>query len=317
MLTNYSYRDQLRDYNCRSTVPRWFRDVNHNKGKTNILRTSHVSLWGLSACLCTTSMKGSHLLLFPLSPTRNKPFCFCLFNLGLPLAFLGGWMYILELLFWWKTPESEDSLVSHITNEGDVHHIVSLLKEKRLKVWASSKNRQWLTFFIFLSSSSISSYRGFPSTCALVLSASWLFCHNHFECVIWPENCRQEVAKFFWVFFFCVTCQCVCWYFRNKQNVSGKEPENQKLWVTFSSQWLKTVCEGDFIQTSFKPQSCDSLPLTTSPPSFVYIDGEAIFCVLLYCLQVGALLFHKNGKKISFSILLVSVLFQPVKTQAV
>lgn len=75
-LTNYSYRNQLRDQKCRNTLPRWFTDVNHNKDKTNILLSSHVSLWGFSACLCTASMKGSHLLLFPSELEMKQAFLF-------------------------------------------------------------------------------------------------------------------------------------------------------------------------------------------------------------------------------------------------
>lgn len=75
-LTNYSYSNQLRDQKCRNTLPRWFTDANHNKDKTNISLSSHVSLWGLSACLSTASMKGSHLLLFPSELEMKQAFLF-------------------------------------------------------------------------------------------------------------------------------------------------------------------------------------------------------------------------------------------------
>lgn len=48
---NGSYKAQLIDSSCQSMVPRWFSDMNHNKDKTNISHTSHVSLWGFCACL--------------------------------------------------------------------------------------------------------------------------------------------------------------------------------------------------------------------------------------------------------------------------
>ena len=150
--------------------------MNHNKDKTNISRTSHVSLWGLPACLCTAFIKGSHLLLFPLSSKWNKAFVCSLeqkplksygrhtetsYFCGLDECSLtehldvnvlsfshSGSMCVFELWFWWKTPESEDSLISHTPNEGVWTTSFHYWKRKRLTVWATSKNEGWFTFFV-------------------------------------------------------------------------------------------------------------------------------------------------------------------------
>lgn len=220
MLTNYSYRYQLRDQKCRNTLPRWFTDANHNKDKTNISLSSHVSLWGLSACLCTASMKGSHLLLFPLSSKWNKAFCLLPrtkpFKLRLPrrnvyyqvsiwashlaqrigpnsTIFLCGSVFFLffffELWFWWKTPESEDSLISHAANEGERTTSCHYWKRKRQKVWATSKNEGWFTFFTYISSFLIlrSLLQRVSLTGQSVFSVSDFFSvfYNHFEWDSW------------------------------------------------------------------------------------------------------------------------------------
>lgn len=157
--------------------------MNHNKDKTNISHTSHVSFWGFSAFLCTAFMMGSHLLLFPLSLKWNKPFV-CSLEQNLQVrattqkhllvdlvqintllkehldvnchkeqaqnwlfSSLSGYITVFELWFWWKTPESEDSLISHIPNKGVR---ITLCHYWKRKVWATRKTEGWFTFLIYI-----------------------------------------------------------------------------------------------------------------------------------------------------------------------
>lgn len=77
MLTNDSYWDQLRDLRCRNAAPRWFSVVNHNKDKTNISHTSHVSLWGFLAVSLYCLHEGLTPASVPseLKMNWNRPFC--------------------------------------------------------------------------------------------------------------------------------------------------------------------------------------------------------------------------------------------------
>lgn len=94
-------------------------------------------------------------------------------------VFVARWMACLffELWFWWKTPESEDSLISHTPNEGVCTTSCHYWKRKRQKVWATSKNEGWFTFSHAcpLSSSPILSYKGFPSPCNRQIVSLTLF----------------------------------------------------------------------------------------------------------------------------------------------
>ena len=273
MLTNYSYRYQLRDQKCRNTLPRWFTDANHNKDKTNISLSSHVSLWGSSACLCTASMKGSHLLLFPLSSKWNKAFCLLPrtkpFKLRLPrrnvyyqvsiwashlaqrigpnsTIFLCGSVFFLFVFLSCdfdgkhlkvRTP----SLVTQLTRASVPHRVITEReKDRKCGPQARMKGDSLFSHTSHLSSSSVLSYRGFPSqgnlfslfltfsVCFIIISSEThgVWCNQS------TGGCLRHVRRpgRYWV---CTVC------YWNKQNVSGKEVKNQKQ-VTFSD-W-KTVC---------------------------------------------------------------------------
>lgn len=88
------------------------------------------------------------------------------------------------------------------------------------------------------------------------------------------------------------TSVCDCSYVSDTNKMSvEKRLRIRSKWHSVLSDWKLFVCyEGNFIQATLKPHSCETvdedraLPLTTSPPSFVHISGEVLFtCYCIVC----------------------------------
>lgn len=164
---------------------------------------------------------------------------------------LCGYITVCELWFWWKTPESEDSLITHTPNEGVCTTLCHYWKRKRQKVWATFNNEGWFTFFIYISSSLI-----LHSLLQRVSLSDVCFITFHDRPVVFQTSekawGRVETGRHRG----CAVSSCLwpLWWFRNKQNVSGKAAENQKR-VTFCSVWKHFVCyitreNSSFFETS-------------------------------------------------------------------
>lgn len=171
--------------------------MNHNKDKTNISYTSHVSLWGLPACLravvtpasvSSELKKKNEMSLFVCSSVETLWVMSVYFQAQFTWelvrfrhSFLSVGDACCAVIFLWKTPESEDSLISHKANEGVCTTSCHYWKRKRLKSVgpiARMKSDSLFSHALLLSpssSSSIPSYRGFPSTALSSFSASYSF----------------------------------------------------------------------------------------------------------------------------------------------
>lgn len=176
-------------------------------------------------------------------------------------------MFASELWIWWKTPETEDSLVSQPLNEGDVDHIVSLLKEKKAKTHVGHKQEERVTHIShtvsLLSSSSILSYRGFPSADPLCLLVCVCVC----ACAWQPFKVGSETGG---RSSYHVSEQRVCWWLPRRiwikcQWKTGREPETSDIQCVTWGTSFRFLWNFSVVKESLRSRS-------HSPPSFVHKD---------------------------------------------
>lgn len=122
---------------------------------------------------------------------------------------LSGCIIVFELWFWWKTPESEDSLISHTPNKGVCTTLCHYWKREGKKCGPQGR-MEGDSLFSFISaaaSSSVLSYRGFPSLAFCELLSFLAGC----MCVFWVRHtnsggclrpCEEgKVPRLYWIFY--------------------------------------------------------------------------------------------------------------------